>query len=197
MLTSVFFQSIEDEINLAGYTLTEKKVFFTISQISENKESCNITDVIKELNNQMNQASVEQKFEDAAIIRNKIFALNGLILENDNEGITYSSIGVNGAKSSDFNKFPLFFEQLPALEADLYVISLGTNESFDKQDKYKRNYCVGGVGGFYSKFDSFDVGEVDNRDYFEIVATDGEYQPKEEEQLSERYFRRKRRYRKT
>ena len=41
-------QSIEDEINLAGYTLTEKKVFFTISQISENKESCNITDVIKE-----------------------------------------------------------------------------------------------------------------------------------------------------
>ena len=41
-------QSIEDEINLAGYTLTEKKVFFTISQISENTESCNITDVIKE-----------------------------------------------------------------------------------------------------------------------------------------------------
>jgi DNA-binding MarR family transcriptional regulator len=41
-------QSIEDEINLAGYTLTEKKVFFTITQISENTESCNITDVIKE-----------------------------------------------------------------------------------------------------------------------------------------------------
>ena len=44
----VMLQSIEDEINLAGYTLTEKKVFFTITQISENKESCNITDVIKE-----------------------------------------------------------------------------------------------------------------------------------------------------
>ena len=44
----VMLQSIEVEINLAGYTLTEKKVFFTISQISENKESCNITDVIKE-----------------------------------------------------------------------------------------------------------------------------------------------------
>ena len=62
------------------------------------------------------------------------FALNGLILENENSGVTYSSIGVNGAKSSDFNKFPLFFEQLPSLEADLFVISLGTNESFDKQD---------------------------------------------------------------
>ena len=44
----VMLQSIEDEINLAGYTLTEKKVFFTISQMSENKEACNITDVIKE-----------------------------------------------------------------------------------------------------------------------------------------------------
>jgi len=43
----VMLQSIEDEINLAGYTLTEKKVFFTITQISENTESCNITDVIK------------------------------------------------------------------------------------------------------------------------------------------------------
>ena len=62
------------------------------------------------------------------------FALNGLILENENPGVMYSGIGVNGAKSNDFNKFPLFFEQLPALEADLFVISLGTNESFDKQD---------------------------------------------------------------
>ena len=44
----VMLQSIEDEINLAGYTLTEKKVFFTISQISENEEYCHITDVIKE-----------------------------------------------------------------------------------------------------------------------------------------------------
>ena len=44
----VMLQSIEDEINLAGYTLTEKKIFFTKTQISENTESCNITDVIKE-----------------------------------------------------------------------------------------------------------------------------------------------------
>jgi hypothetical protein len=70
---------------------------------------------------------------------------------------------------------------------------LRPEESFDKQDKHKRNYCVS-PGGSYSKFDSCDVGEVDHRDYFEIVATDGEYQQKEEEQLSERYFRRKRRY---
>jgi len=84
-----------------------------------------------------NSYTSEKPIDKITIIgneNNSEFALNGLILENDNVGITYSSIGVNGAKSSDFNKFPLFFEQLPALEADLYVISLGTNESFDKQD---------------------------------------------------------------
>ena len=61
------------------------------------------------------------------------FALNGMVLENDSTGILYHSIGVNGAKASDYNKFPLFYEQLPALNPDLVIISLGTNESFDKQ----------------------------------------------------------------
>lgn len=62
------------------------------------------------------------------------FSLNGILLENNNSGILYSAIGVNGAKASDYLKYPLFFEQLKAVEADLVVISLGTNESFDKQE---------------------------------------------------------------
>jgi len=62
------------------------------------------------------------------------FAINGIVLENDAAGVIYSGIGVNGAKCSDYNKFPIFFEQLPVLEADLVVLSLGTNESFDKQE---------------------------------------------------------------
>ena len=60
------------------------------------------------------------------------FILNGIVLEKNTSGIVYSNIGVNGAKASDYNRFPLFFEQLKTLEADLVVISLGTNESFDK-----------------------------------------------------------------
>ena len=60
------------------------------------------------------------------------YNLNGLILENDAPGIIYHSIGVNGAKASDYNKYPLFFDQLPALKPDLIIVSLGTNESFDK-----------------------------------------------------------------
>jgi len=61
----------------------------------------------------------------------KQFELNGVVLENDKSGIVYHNIGVNGAKLSDYNKYPMFFEQLKALQPDLIVISLGTNESFD------------------------------------------------------------------
>jgi LysM repeat protein/lysophospholipase L1-like esterase len=62
----------------------------------------------------------------------KEYSLSGLVLENDAPGLLYHAIGVNGAKASDYNKYPLFFKQLPALQPDLVVIALGTNESFDK-----------------------------------------------------------------
>lgn len=62
----------------------------------------------------------------------KTFALNGMVLENNQSGILYHSIGVNGAKYSDYTKYPLFFEQLSILNPDLIIISLGTNEAFDK-----------------------------------------------------------------
>ncbi|MFR9166650.1 MAG: LysM peptidoglycan-binding domain-containing protein [Dysgonomonas sp.] len=60
------------------------------------------------------------------------YALNGFILENGNLGITYHTIGVNGAKVSDFNGCPLFFAQFSLLNADLVILSFGTNESFGK-----------------------------------------------------------------
>lgn len=62
------------------------------------------------------------------------FELNGIVLEKDAPGLIYSSIGVNGAKYSDYNKYPLFFEQLKALHPDVLVLSLGTNESYDHME---------------------------------------------------------------
>ncbi|OMQ09927.1 peptidoglycan-binding protein [[Flexibacter] sp. ATCC 35103] len=62
------------------------------------------------------------------------YELNGLVLEKDAPGIMYSGIGVNGAKFSDYNKYPLFFQQLKALHPDLLVFSLGTNESYDHME---------------------------------------------------------------
>jgi len=64
----------------------------------------------------------------------KDYELNGIVLEKDAPGVIYSSIGVNGAKYSDYNKYPLFFEQLKSLHPDLLVFSLGTNESYEHLD---------------------------------------------------------------
>lgn len=60
------------------------------------------------------------------------YNLSGIILENDKPGVIYHSIGVNGTKVSDYNKYPMFFDQFPSLSTDLLVISLGTNEAFNK-----------------------------------------------------------------
>jgi hypothetical protein len=56
----------------------------------------------------------------------------GASLEKRNVGgIVYHSIGANGAKYSDYNKTSLFWNQLQNLNADCYIISLGTNEAQD------------------------------------------------------------------
>lgn len=79
----------------------------------------------------------ENTLEKIYIIPNKnekYFELNGIVLENNKPGILYHNIGVNGAKLSDYNKYSIFFEQLKALNPDLIVVGLGTNESFDKMN---------------------------------------------------------------
>jgi len=60
------------------------------------------------------------------------YVLSGVVLENKSSGVLYHNIGVNGARYSDFNKYPLFFAQTKALAPDLAILSFGTNESFDR-----------------------------------------------------------------
>lgn len=77
----------------------------------------------------------EQLVEEIYLIpkqKSDEYCLNGIVLENGNPGLLYHNIGVNGAQLTDYNKYPLFFEQLKTLSSDLIIVSLGTNESFDK-----------------------------------------------------------------
>ncbi|RYY58198.1 MAG: hypothetical protein EOO05_17170 [Chitinophagaceae bacterium] len=53
----------------------------------------------------------------------------GVSLEKDVPGLIYHTIGVNGARYDQYNIANLFWKQLPALKADLYIVSLGTNEA--------------------------------------------------------------------
>lgn len=53
----------------------------------------------------------------------------GVSLENSQPGVLYHMIGVNGARYDQYNSASLLWKQLPALKADLFIISLGTNEA--------------------------------------------------------------------
>ncbi len=52
----------------------------------------------------------------------------GFSLESNNPGLIYHTIAVNGAQYEQYNISPNFWKQLPELNADMYIISLGTNE---------------------------------------------------------------------
>ncbi len=55
----------------------------------------------------------------------------GAVLENSMNGVLYHTIGVNGAKFRHYNQAKYFAQQTEALAADLFIISLGTNESIE------------------------------------------------------------------
>ena len=63
-------------------------------------------------------------------VANKPIGFFGAAVSKKSEsGIIYNAIGANGAKVSDYNQAPLFWEQLPELKTDCFIISLGTNEA--------------------------------------------------------------------
>jgi lysophospholipase L1-like esterase len=57
------------------------------------------------------------------------FGLFGAYLTNNQSGIIYSAIGVNGAQYAQYNRNPYFFSNMPYLRPDLIIIGLGTNEA--------------------------------------------------------------------
>jgi lysophospholipase L1-like esterase len=60
------------------------------------------------------------------------FTLQGISLETDSPGITYNSVGVNGAMLSSYLSCKLFAKHMAAIAPDLLVFSIGTNEGNTK-----------------------------------------------------------------
>lgn len=58
--------------------------------------------------------------------------IHSCLLKKSEPGVVYHSIGVNGAKFTDFNQSAKFFSELGYFTPDLVVISIGTNEAFDR-----------------------------------------------------------------
>lgn len=70
-------------------------------------------------------------------------ALDGILLETEMAGVVYHSIGVNGAKFSDFVRARYFARQLADLSPDLIILSFGTNEA---QGKLTDNFVFQQMG---------------------------------------------------
>ena len=71
------------------------------------------------------------------------FSITGVELLNDFPGVTFNSIGVNGASFKSFNRCTLFYEQLKLYKPDLFIISIGTNDAGAKDfdpEKYRNYY---------------------------------------------------------
>jgi lysophospholipase L1-like esterase len=55
----------------------------------------------------------------------------GVSFENEQSGILYHAVGVNGAKYAHYNAAKFFAQQTSVLTPEVFIISLGTNESLD------------------------------------------------------------------
>lgn len=72
----------------------------------------------------------------------KSFTLYGINLENEDPGIIYHSIGVNGADVESFLRCSLLTYQLSKLTPDWVIISLGTNDCYSAKcnmPEFERN----------------------------------------------------------
>jgi len=71
------------------------------------------------------------------------FIMMGLELMNDNSGIEYTTIGVNGASFAFYDRCAYFEKQLLLYKPDLFIISVGTNDTYTtdfKPQQFKTYY---------------------------------------------------------
>lgn len=66
-----------------------------------------------------------------SLIPDAAFFIQGIELLNQQAGLTYSEIGVNGAKVKSFLRCEDFNSQLSIINPDLVILSLGTNDGYN------------------------------------------------------------------
>jgi len=69
--------------------------------------------------------------KDSSASIDALFELQGVELLNNSPGLTYSEIGVNGAKVKSFLRCEDFGTQLNIINPNLVVLSLGTNDGYN------------------------------------------------------------------
>jgi lysophospholipase L1-like esterase len=71
------------------------------------------------------------------------FNLYGISLDNDDPGLVYTSVGVNGASTKSYLRCELFTKHLKAINPDLVIFCIGINDAYDPdfcEFCYENNY---------------------------------------------------------
>lgn len=145
------------EINFRGgdYLVYETSRVRIFHDVGPNSYSIRIADTALTYQSRVNEAEGYTEFSFAQLqdhialqfvktdsLQNH-FTLFGLSLENDEPGITYDAVGVNGASVPSYLKCNLFEKHLRAIQPDLVVLSIGINDAntttFDPS-RYEANY---------------------------------------------------------
>ena len=107
------------------YIKDENGTFFNI--VPEATDNSKFTSVFSS-DTLVHKFSISFASKDSLLKRH--FNLYGIVTENNNPGVLYHMIGVNGAEYRHYNSSEYFLEQLSVLKPDLLLISLGTNDAY-------------------------------------------------------------------
>ena len=122
----------KDDNKPVKYLFNKIKIFHSPGEIN-----ITVNEVVAETNQGVSTISLDQ-FSDSISIQiqksntEEYFELYGIILENSNSNINYHTIGVNGASALSYLKCDYFSKHLKEIGPDIILLSLGTNEAYDK-----------------------------------------------------------------
>lgn len=132
-----------DENNPVKYRFNKIKIFHSSGNIN-----IAVNNLIAETNEGVSTILLDQ-LDDSISIQiqkpsaEKYFELYGIILENSNSNINYHTIGVNGATALSYLKCDYLSNHLKEISPDIILLSLGTNEAFDKDyDLIEHEYIL-------------------------------------------------------
>ena len=77
----------------------------------------------------LDSIALRLQLKDTTIVAPE-FLFMGAELMNNNPGIEYTSIGVNGSSFAFYNRSAYFEQQLKLYKPDLFIISIGTNDAY-------------------------------------------------------------------
>ncbi|MBN2766100.1 MAG: hypothetical protein JXR27_06965 [Paludibacteraceae bacterium] len=103
----------------------------TIGLLHDSIQQKNILFPINETS--IHRLSLPDSSQSVSFFAERSTIVDGFVLRNNRPGVVYHSIGVNGAHFADYNRWPEFYRQLPMLQPDLIIVSLGTNEGVNRR----------------------------------------------------------------